>query len=73
MLEKGAYILEDTSGKPDIILIATGSEVHLALKARAKLSEKGISARVVSMPSWELFEKTSQEYKDSVLLPNVSR
>ncbi len=73
MLEKGAYILEDTSGKPDIILIATGSEVHLALKARAKLSEKGISARVVSMPSWELFEKTSQDYKDSVLLPNVPR
>jgi transketolase len=81
LLEKGAYILEDSrvgmkcppSGKTDVILIATGSEVHLALKAREGLSEKGISARVVSMPSWELFEKTSQEYKDSVLLPDVPR
>jgi transketolase len=70
-LEKGAYILEDCDGKPDIILIGTGSEVHVLLEAKSRLVEKGIAARVVSMPSWELFEKTSQKYKDRVLLPNV--
>lgn len=71
-LAKGAYILSDNGGKPDIILIATGSEVHLALTAQAQLKEKGISARVVSMPSWELFEETDQEYRDTVLPPDVS-
>jgi transketolase len=71
-LVNGAYILSDSNGKPDIILIATGSEVHIALKAGKILEERGISARVVSMPSWELFEKTSQEYKDNVLLPDVN-
>ena len=71
-LVNGAYILSDSDGKPDIILIATGSEVHIALKAEKILKEKGISVRVVSMPSWELFEKTSQEYKDKVLLPDVN-
>jgi len=70
-LEKGAYILEDCDGKPDIILIGTGSEVHVILEAKAHLNEKGIAARVVSMPSWELFEKTSQKYKDRILLPDV--
>jgi len=67
----GAYILEDSDGKPDAILIATGSEVHIALVAKEILYEKGASVRVVSMPSWELFEKTSQKYKDNVLLPDV--
>ena len=71
-LINGAYILSDSDGKPDIILIATGSEVHIALEAGKILEEKGISVRVVSMPSWELFEKTSQEYKDKVLLPDVT-
>jgi transketolase len=71
-LEKGAYILEDCDGNPDIILIGTGSEVHIILEAKSRLVEKGIAARVVSMPSWELFEKTSQKYKDRVLLPDVS-
>jgi len=71
-LVNGAYILSDSDGKPDIILIATGSEVHITLKAGKILEEKGISVRVVSMPSWELFENTSQEYKDKVLLPDVS-
>ena len=70
-LEKGAYILEDCDGKPDIVLIGTGSEVHVILKAKSLLMEKGIAASVVSMPSWELFEKTSQQYKDRVLLPDV--
>jgi transketolase len=71
-LAKGAYILSDSNGKPDIILIATGSEVHIALEAAKRLAEHKISARVVNMPSWELFEKTSPEYKNKVLLPDVS-
>ncbi|MDL1967980.1 MAG: transketolase [Deltaproteobacteria bacterium] len=71
-LVNGAYILSDSDGKPDIILIATGSEVHIALNAGKILEKKGISVRLVSMPSWELFEKTSQEYKDKVLLPDVT-
>lgn len=66
-LAKGGYILAGTPGKPDIIIIATGSEVSISLDAAAKLSEKGINARVVSMPSIELFEKNSVEYKESVL------
>jgi transketolase len=70
-LTKGAYVLADCDGKPDIILIGTGSEVHITLEAKARLLEKGVAARVVSMPSWELFEKTSQNYKDRVLLPDV--
>ncbi|MFZ5569994.1 MAG: transketolase [Thermodesulfobacteriota bacterium] len=66
-LSRGAYILEDTEGEPDIILIASGSEVHLAVQARKLLAASQISARVVSMPSWELFEKTSRQYQESVL------
>jgi transketolase len=71
-LSKGAYILADPAGKPDIILIGSGSEVHIALQARQQLADKGVSARVVSMPSWELFEKTSQDYRDQVLPPDVT-
>jgi len=71
-LSDGAYVLADAEGKPDIILIATGSEVHIALEAQEQLAQEGVGARVVSMPSWELFEKTSQEYQDSVLLPDVN-
>jgi transketolase len=56
---------------PDAILIATGSEVTVTLEARALLAERGVAARVVSMPSWEIFEAQDQEYKDSVLLPAV--
>ncbi|MDB9823442.1 transketolase [Deltaproteobacteria bacterium] len=70
-LARGGYILADSEDKPDIIIIATGSEVHIALEAREKLAEKEISARVVNMPSLELFEKNPQEYKDKVLLPEV--
>ncbi|HET8735808.1 MAG TPA: transketolase C-terminal domain-containing protein, partial [Pricia sp.] len=66
-LEKGAYILSDTDKDPDIILIATGSEVSLILAAQEKLGEEGINARVVSMPSWELFEKQDAAYKEKVL------
>ena len=71
-VSKGAYILADVDGTPDIILIGTGSEVSVCLEAKNKLSENGISARVVSMPSWELFEKSPQNYKDDVLPPNVA-
>jgi transketolase len=66
-LEKGAYILSDSEKTPDVILIATGSEVSLILEAQGKLKEEGVNARVVSMPSWELFEKQSAEYKEQVL------
>jgi len=65
---KGAYILADPGGgEPDAILLATGSEVHLALAARDELEAGGISARVVSMPCWELFDRQPQEYQDAVL------
>jgi transketolase len=65
-LEKGAYILSEPPQAPQIILIATGSEVSLILSAQQKLQEAGIAARVVSMPSWELFEKQSDDYKEKV-------
>jgi transketolase len=66
---KGAYIVADSAEpkKPDVILIATGSEVHLALEARGALTYRGISARVVSMPSWELFRAQSDRYRNSIL------
>jgi transketolase len=65
-LEKGAYILSDSEKGPDVILIATGSEVTLILQAQEKLKAEGINARVVSMPSWELFEKQPESYKELV-------
>lgn len=64
-LEKGAYILSDAEN-PQLILIGTGSELNLVLAAQSKLSEQGISARVVSMPSWELFEMQEKEYREHV-------
>src|SRR5262245_2243910 len=71
-LRFGAYILADApQGNPQLILIATGSEVSLVVSARERLREHGITVRLVSMPSWELFEKQSQEYRDSVLPPSV--
>ena len=69
---KGAYVLSDSQGEPNLILIASGSEVHLALEARAKLVQQGIRVRVVSMPSWELFEEQSKDYRDSVLSPHIT-
>jgi transketolase len=65
-LEKGAYILSDSEKTPQVILMATGSEVALIMQAQAKLAEEGIAARVVSMPSWELFEKQDATYKETV-------
>jgi transketolase len=69
---KGAYVLADSQGKPDVILMATGSEVSLCVEAYEKLKSEGIKARVVSMPSWELFEEQDQTYRDSVLPPDVT-
>jgi transketolase len=70
---KGAYVLADApGGKPDVILIATGSEVSLALEAHEKLIADGIRSRVVSMPSWDIFEHQTQEYRESVLPPDVT-
>ena len=66
-LAKGAYVLTDCDGQPDIILMASGSEVHLALEAAGVLDAKGIGARVVSMPSWELFEAMPAAYREKVL------
>lgn len=71
-VRRGAYVVADAkSGKPAAQIIATGSEVQLAVAAQQKLAEEGIDVRVVSMPSWELFEKQPQAYKDSVILPDV--
>jgi transketolase len=70
---QGAYILaEADGGKPEVLLLATGSEVALCLQAHEQLQKEGIKARVVSMPSWELFERQSQDYRDSVLPPDVT-
>src|SRR4030095_13959500 len=70
-LRRGAYVLADAE-TPRLILMATGSEVSLALEAREKLESEGVPARVVSMPCWELFEEQSQEYRDEVLPPAVA-
>jgi transketolase len=71
-LEKGAYILSEPAKTPQIILIGTGSEVQLVIAAQEKLSEQNIAARVVSMPSWELFEKQDETYKEKVF-PKILR
>jgi transketolase len=70
---RGAYVLADPrDGAPQVLLLATGSEVSLCLGARDQLARDGIRARVVSMPSWELFEKQAQEYREEVLPPTVT-
>ncbi len=73
-LARGAYVLSETKGRtPEIILIATGSEVQLAIGAQAELEKQGRAVRVVSMPSFELFEKQDETYRDSVLPPVVRK
>jgi transketolase len=70
---KGAYVLADASdGRPEVLLLATGSEVSLCVTAYEHLKTDGVKARVVSMPSWELFEQQSQEYRDRVIPPSVT-
>jgi transketolase len=71
-LAKGAYVLADPEGPPDIILLASGSEVHLALAAAETLAAEGIRARIVSMPSWELFEAMPADYREKVLPSGVT-
>lgn len=71
-ITRGAYVVSDAAdGKPQAQIIATGSEVHLAVAAQKTLAEEGIQVRVISMPSQELFEKQEKAYKDSVILPEV--
>lgn len=71
-LDKGAYILRAVSNhKPDVVLIGTGSEVSIALEAADQLSDEGINAQVVSMPSWEIFDDQAEDYRESVLVPGV--
>jgi transketolase len=72
-LAKGGYVLADAEGgKPDVLLLATGSEVQLCVAAHEQLAKEGVKSRVVSLPSWELFDDQPPEYKDSVLPPSVT-
>ena len=72
-LRWGAYVLADPEdGDPEVILIATGSEVSLAVAAHEKLIGDGVRSRVVSMPSWELFERQEESYRDEVLPPSIT-
>jgi transketolase len=74
LLSRGGYILRETAGiTPQLILMGTGSELHIAMAAADKLSEGGVEVRVVSMPSWELFDAQPEEYRDVVLIPGVPR
>ena len=71
-LARGAYVLSDAdAGNPDVVLIGTGSEVAMCLAAQEQLAHEGIASRVVSMPSWEIFERQEREYRESVLPPEM--
>ena len=72
-IEKGGYVLKDCAGKPDLIIIGTGSEVELAVNAADALTAKGKNVRVVSMPSTCVYDTQDQAYRDSVLIPGVKR
>jgi transketolase len=72
LLSKGAYVLKDFGDEPQLILVASGSEVSLIYSAAVKLFTEGISTRVVSFPSWELFEKQDAAYRESVLPKNIT-
>jgi len=72
-IRKGAYVISEANGSPDVIIIATGSEVNLAIKAKEALASDGVNARVVSMPSTSVFDRQDQAYKDSILIPGVKR
>ena len=72
-MARGAYVLADApDGKPDVLLLASGSEVALCLQAYERLKAEGVKARVVSMPSWELFDDQPPDYRDRVLPPDVT-
>jgi transketolase len=70
-VRRGAYVLADADGTPDIVLVGTGSEVQHCLGAATTLANEGVKARVVSFPSWHLFARQSEEYRAGVLLPGV--
>jgi transketolase len=72
LLSKGAYVLKDFGENPQLILIASGSEVSLIYDAAQKLSAEGTSVRVVSFPSWELFEEQDEAYRESVLPKSIT-
>jgi len=72
-LERGAYIISESDSTPQVILIGTGSEVQLLLKVQPKLKEQGIQARVISMPSWELFEMQDNDYKEKIFPKNIRK
>jgi transketolase len=69
---RGGYILWESASNPELILIATGSEVSITLDAARKLAENGMKVRVVSLPSWEIFDRQPQDYRDSVLPPTIN-
>ena len=69
-LRQGGYVLWQSTTTPKIILIATGSEVHIALEAGQKLQERGILARIVSLPSWELFDAQPEAYRKNIIMAN---
>jgi transketolase len=71
-LQRGGYVLADTEGEPDVILIGTGSEVQWCVDAVEPLKKDGIAARVVSLPCWELFDRQDQKYRDEVLPPGIT-
>lgn len=71
-VERGGYVLFDGEGVPDVILLSTGSEIHIALEAANTLAGEGVNVRVVSLPCWELFEDQEQAYRDTVLPPSIT-
>lgn len=71
-VERGAYVLYEPDRSPDALLLATGSEVHVARAAATQLADEGVAARVVSMPSWELFESQPVDYQHQVLPPSIA-
>jgi transketolase len=71
-VHKGAYVLADSGGTPEVILMATGTEIQLVVAAHEKLVASGVKSRVVSMPSWEIFEDQDEAYRESVLPSNIT-
>jgi transketolase len=72
-IKRGAYILADSDGEPDLLIIASGSEVHLALEVKKMLEEKGVKTRVVNMASFEIFEEQDEEYRKNVIPKNIRK
>ncbi len=72
-VDQGAYILSNCKGRAQMLLIATGAEVHIAMEAQKQLTKKGFAVRVINMPSWEIFEEQSREFKNRILPPSVKK